>query len=149
MGTGPRHGETPGVASTSSGTLRDSLPHLCSSREQREPGAQMSLRRIEGVEELHRYLQFALQLEHSTIPPYLTALYSIHPGTNEDAVKAIQSVVVEEMLHIALVSNILNAVGGDPDFTDEGFIANYPAHLPDGETDFEVSLRPFSPEAIK
>ncbi len=33
-----------------------------------------------------RYLHAAMQLEHATIPPYLTALYSIHPGTNSDAV---------------------------------------------------------------
>ena len=34
----------------------------------------MTLRRITTVEDLHAYLQVALQLEHATIPPYLTAL---------------------------------------------------------------------------
>lgn len=109
----------------------------------------MSLRRIEDVSELHRYLQVALQLEHATIPPYLTALYSILPGTNPDATEIIQSVVVEEMLHLLLVSNLLNAIGGTPDFSQEGFVPVYPTHLPDGETDFDVSIRPFSREAIE
>ena len=45
----------------------------------------MASPRITTVEELQRYLYAAMQLEHATIPPYLTALYSIHPGTNSDA----------------------------------------------------------------
>ena len=32
--------------------------------------------------ELHRYLQNAIELEHSTIPPYLTAMFSLRPGVN-------------------------------------------------------------------
>lgn len=109
----------------------------------------MSLRRIEDVSELHRYLQVALQLEHATIPPYLTALYSILSGTNSDAANILQSVVIEEMLHLLLVSNLLNALGGTPDFSQEGFVPIYPTHLPDGEMDFDVSIRPFSREAIE
>ena len=108
----------------------------------------MTLRRIDSVEELHRYLQAALQLEHSTLPPYLVALYSIRPSTNEDAARILHSVAVEEMLHMVLVANILNAVGGSPDLTVDGFIPAYPAHLPDGERDFEVRVGPFSRDAI-
>lgn len=108
----------------------------------------MSLRRIESTEELHRYLHVAMQLEHATIPPYLSALYSIHPGTNRDAAEIIHAVLVEEMLHLLLVANLANAVGGLPNFVAPGFVPNYPTHLPDGEVDFEVSIRPFSPEAI-
>ena len=43
---------------------------------------------IQGIEsaacaaDLHVYLQKAVELEHSTIPPYLTALFSLKPGTN-------------------------------------------------------------------
>jgi hypothetical protein len=58
-------------------------------------------------------------------------------------------VAVEEMLHLTLVANVLNAVGGDPDLMVPGFVPRYPTHLPDGETDFEVSLRPFSPAALE
>ncbi|MFF9337963.1 ferritin-like domain-containing protein, partial [Streptomyces albogriseolus] len=41
--------------------------------------------RIQTIEELHEYLYKGLQLEHATLPPYLTALYSLHPGKNSDA----------------------------------------------------------------
>ena len=108
----------------------------------------MSLYRITDIEELRRHLQAAVQLEHATIPPYLTALYSIQPGTNPDAYHALRVVAVEEMLHLTLAANMLNAVGGSPDLTAPGFVPGYPAYLPDGETDFQADLRPFSRDAI-
>jgi hypothetical protein len=109
----------------------------------------MSLTRITSIEELRRHLHAAMQLEHATIPPYLTALYSIHHGTNGEAYRVIRAVVVEEMLHLTLAANILNAVGGTPDLTAPDFVPSYPAYLPDGETDFQVDLQPFSKAAIE
>ena len=108
----------------------------------------MSEPRIKTIDDLHAYLRSAMQLEHATIPPYLMALYSIKPGTNSDATHVLRVVVVEEMLHLTLVANVLNAVGGDPDLTAPGFVPLYPAYLPDGETDFQVGIQPFSKEAI-
>jgi Ferritin-like len=104
--------------------------------------------KITTIEELSDYLYAALQLEHATIPPYLTALYSLHPGTNRDALHLIRVVAVEEMLHLTLVANVMNAVGIKPDLTQDGFVPRYPAHLPDGEQDFQVSLQPFSRKAV-
>ncbi len=109
----------------------------------------MTLERIRTVEELHNYLHTAIQLEHATIPPYMMALYSIHPQTNPDAVRVLRVVIVEEMLHLTLAANLLNAVGGKPDLTLPGFVPQYPAHLPDGETDFEVDLDGFSKKAVE
>ena len=108
----------------------------------------MTLGEITTREELQSYLYAALQLEHATIPPYLVALYSMHPGKNSDAYNIIRAVLVEEMLHLTLVANIMNAVGGSPDLTTPGFVPTYPTHLPDGEDDFTVDLRPFSMAAI-
>jgi hypothetical protein len=108
----------------------------------------MPLRRITTVGDLHGYLSAALQLEHATIPPYLTALYSIHPDTNLDAFHVIRVVAVEEMLHLTLAANVLNAVGGAPDLTGPDFVPTYPAFLPDGEDDFQVDLQRFSKEAV-
>jgi hypothetical protein len=108
----------------------------------------MSLHQIKDVAELHRHLQAALQLEHATIPPYLTALYSIHPGTNTDAYHILRAVAVEEMLHLTLAANVVNAVGGKPDLTAEGFVPLYPAYLPDGESDFQVNCEAFSRSAM-
>ena len=109
----------------------------------------MSLSGITSVEELKRHLHAAMQLEHATIPPYLTALYSILPGTNGEAYRVIRAVVVEEMLHLTLAANIMNAVGGQADLTTADFVPEYPAYLPDGETDFQVDLQRFSRAAIE
>ena len=68
--------------------------------------------------------------------------------TNSDATHVLRVVVVEEMLHLTLAANILNAVGGKPDLTVPGFVPQYPAYLPTGETDFEVHLQAFSEDAV-
>ncbi|GAA2903597.1 hypothetical protein Acy02nite_28730 [Actinoplanes cyaneus] len=104
---------------------------------------------INSREELISYLDAALALEHATIPVYLTAYYSIHPTTNSDAAHIIRVTAVEEMLHLTLVANVLNAIGGSPSLIRPGFVPSYPTYLPDGENDFTVDLRPFSPEAVE
>nr|MCU0322110.1 ferritin-like protein [Chitinophagaceae bacterium] len=55
---------------------------------------------IKTIDSLKKHLQVAIELEHSTIPPYLCALYSIKEGTNVAASQIIRSVVIEEMLHM-------------------------------------------------
>jgi hypothetical protein len=107
-----------------------------------------SLMAVETIEQLHEHLQAAIELEHSTIPVYLCAMYTIMPGTNQQAYDIIRSVVVEEMLHMTLAANLLNAVGGAPSINHPDFIPRYPTWLPDGETDFKVHLLKFSREAI-
>jgi hypothetical protein len=37
-----------------------------------------------GGADLHRFVQLAIELEHSTIPPYLTAYYTLRAGTNAE-----------------------------------------------------------------
>ena len=103
---------------------------------------------ITSLEELKAFLYRAMQLEHATIPPYLTALYSLKPDTNDAARQVLRVIVVEEMLHLTIAANLLNAIGGEPDLTTPGFVPNYPAYLPDGEDDFEVGLGPFGKTAI-
>jgi Ferritin-like len=101
------------------------------------------------VGELRRHLMGAVELELTTIPPYLTALCSLHPGSNETAALAIKSVVIEEMLHLTLAANVLNAIQGRPDVTGDGYTPRYPAALPFHEPQsFEVGLLPFSDQAL-
>jgi hypothetical protein len=83
------------------------------------------------VEQLRKLLRRAVLIEHSTIPPYLTALYSIKDGTNVESVNIIRGVLVEEMLHMILAANVLNAVGGEPAVNDPRFIPSYPLDLTD------------------
>jgi hypothetical protein len=77
--------------------------------------------------DLHHHLQHALKLELWTIPLYLTALYSIKDlrklKHNEypEAAKLIFSVVIQEMLHMELVSNISNALGFSPEFSPPNY----------------------------
>lgn len=104
---------------------------------------------ITTIEDLYDYLDSALQLEHATLPPYLTALYSLQPGSNSDAWHIIRVVAVEEMLHLTLVANVMNAVRHKPDLLRPGFVPVYPTHLPCGLDDFEVHLRPFSAAAVE
>lgn len=108
------------------------------------------LKLITTVADLHDYLVTAMVIEHATIPPYMTALYSLKPGKNLEAAHIIRQVVVEEMLHLTLVANVLNAVGGDmkSTLTSPDFIPVYPTYLPTGSTDFEVNLSPFSPDTV-
>lgn len=73
-------------------------------------------------------LQRAIELELSTIPPYLTAMYSIQDKTS-DAYQAIRDVVLEEMLHVNLVANMINALGGAPKLTGSA-CPRYPGYLP-------------------
>jgi hypothetical protein len=102
------------------------------------------------LEGLKAALQNAIELEHSTIPPYLYALYSLRPNTNLEIAGLIKSVVVEEMLHMAIDCNILNAIGGTPQMDDPCFIPKYPGHLPGGvEGSLIVGLTPFSKQVLK
>jgi hypothetical protein len=92
----------------------------------------------------------AIRLEHATIPTYLYALYSIKPGTNAAIARLIRSVVLEEMLHMTLACNVLNAIGGSPAIDDPTIIPDYPDHLPGGvEASLVVPLQKFSIDLVK
>jgi hypothetical protein len=107
---------------------------------------------ITTVEDLHDYLVTAMVIEHATIPPYMTALYSLKPGNNLEAFHIIRQVAVEEMLHLTFVANVFNAVGGNmkSTLTHPDFIPQYPTNgLPTGSTDFQVHLSKFSPETVE
>jgi hypothetical protein len=94
-------------------------------------------------------LQNAVKLEHATIPLYLYALYSLDFTRNAVIAAILQSVVVEEMLHLALACNVMNALGGSPAIDRPGFIPTYPGPLPGGiEADLTAHLAPFSTEQL-
>ena len=90
--------------------------------------------KITDLASLQLALQKAIELEHATIPPYLTAYYTLR-GTSaggKAARQIIHSIVIEEMLHMHLACNILNAIGGAPLINAPGFIPTYPGPLPMG-----------------
>jgi len=72
-------------------------------------------------------LDAAIALELSTIPPYLCAYWSIEDPADPVA-GTIRTVVMEEMAHMGLVSNLQKAVGGRP--VIRGAAPAYPTRLP-------------------
>ncbi|MDJ0717459.1 MAG: ferritin-like protein [Prochloraceae cyanobacterium] len=109
------------------------------------------LKLITTIEDLRYYLIQGMKIEHATIPPYLTALYSLKPGSNLEAFHMIRPIVVEEMLHLTLAANVFNAVGGNIEgvFTNPEFVPRYPTKLPTGEEEFLVNVGKFSKQAVK
>ncbi|WP_084195553.1 ferritin-like domain-containing protein [Streptosporangium amethystogenes] len=105
--------------------------------------------RIGTLDSLREHLQWAIELEHATLPPYLTALYSLDPERNPEAVQVVGSVFVEEMLHLALAANLLNAVGGRPRLDTPEMLPAHPRTLPHGDRSLELSLVPFGDEALE
>ncbi|WP_298487037.1 ferritin-like protein [uncultured Maribacter sp.] len=96
---------------------------------------------------LQELLQLAILIEHSTIPPYLTALYSIKNGTNEWASQVVRSIAVEEMLHMIMVCNVMNAMDIQPSVNAPENYPVYPMQLP-LNVDFYVGLEKFSQNSV-
>lgn len=100
--------------------------------------------------DLGEFLQKAIELEHSTIPPYLTAMYSLMPESNLEIKEILYSIAREEMLHFTIACNILNAIGGSPTIYTPSFIPNYPSTLPlNINNSIEVGLERISKTQIK
>ncbi len=100
------------------------------------------------VGELRQHLALAIRVELSTVPPYLYSAWSIEDQGSEAAL-LIRSIVVEEMLHAALVTNLLLAVGGEPDRADPSIPPHYPMLLPHHSPDLLMSLAPASHELVR
>lgn len=102
---------------------------------------------IDTLESLQEHLQWALSIELSTIPPYLCALYSIE-DTGSEAYSTIRSVVVEEMLHMMLVSNLLNSIGALPRLSGDA-VPQYPTYMPHHAAGGPyIQLQPYSTQLM-
>src|SRR5258708_22138192 len=108
-------------------------------------------------EELIYLLSRAAELEHGLACIYLFAAYSLKNDVSEGGMtgeqaamvrgwrRFLSSVAVEEMGHLAQVSNLLTAIGGAPHFKP----TNFP--LPPSAYPFAIrlTLEPFSQEPIE
>jgi hypothetical protein len=109
----------------------------------------LQFRRIEKLEDAIPLLQMAIGIEFSTLPPYLYALYSIKPGTNPEASGRIKAVAMQEMVHMCLACNILNALGTNPVLNAPKYPGPLPGSISGGGKDpLIVHLLPFSKEAM-
>lgn len=97
---------------------------------------------------LHEALQSTIALEHSTLPLYLSAMFSLEVQ-NYPTYNAIRSVAMEEMVHMAIAANMLAAIGGSPRIKD--LDPGYPCvGLPGGaEPDLHVGLAQLSRRQIQ
>jgi len=108
------------------------------------------VRRATSAGDLHHLVQNAIELEHATIPPYLCGYFTLKPGGNARVGKIIRSVVIEEMLHMTLASNLLIALGGKPRINSPDFVPDYPGGLPMGIGDaLQVHLRACSIDQVR
>lgn len=94
-------------------------------------------------------LQSAIELEFSTIPPYLCALWSIEDESHP-ARLMIRDIVGQEMLHMGLACNMLTAIGGTPLINRPEVVPTYPGHLPGGvRPQVRVSLQALSKRMLR
>ncbi len=112
---------------------------------------------VDTRDELLYLLTRASELEHNLACVYLYAGYSLKTDLSEggltqpelDAVRAwkrkIAHVAVEEMLHLAQVSNLLTAVGGAPHFAR----TNFPMPASTFPFGIKLTLEPFSQDLIE
>jgi hypothetical protein len=80
---------------------------------------------------LQTALQAAIQLELATLPPYLSALFSIADQSSA-AFSLINDIVFNEMTHFGLACNLLAATGGQPAIVTGYRDTVYPGSLPGG-----------------
>ncbi|KSV76020.1 hypothetical protein N185_16360 [Sinorhizobium sp. GW3] len=100
---------------------------------------------IDTVGDLRDALRLAMQLEFATIPPYLSAKWSIK--SDPDRVEGVlHHIVSQEMNHLALAGNVLTAIGGKPRIARKGFLPKYPLNeLPGGvQQKLPIALKPLS-----
>lgn len=91
-------------------------------------------------------LDGAVMLEFATIPTYLMALWTIRDELHPMA-KSLRNILQEEMLHLALVCNMMVSIGGTPRINTAA--PTYPGKLPLGvHPELTVPLGRFSPDTL-
>src|SRR5215469_1248493 len=111
---------------------------------------------VESREELVYLLGQACEIEHGLMCEYLYAQFSLKRGLDEGLTeeqlarvqaweKALISVIKQEMLHLALATNILTAVGAAPHFERPNFpiLSRW---YPEG---VQIALVPFGERALR
>jgi hypothetical protein len=110
----------------------------------------LELKPLATVEDAWSMLETAIGVEFGTLPPYLYAMFSIPPGENVAAANLIKSVLMQEMIHMCLACNILNALGGTVKLTPPSYPGPLPGDIgPIGEDALVIHLYRLSKEGMK
>ena len=109
----------------------------------------LKLAPITSVAQAQAMLETAINVEFGTLPPYLYAQLTILPGSNAPAAARLRSITHQEMIHLCLAANILNALGGSPKLQPP----KYPGPLPgdighDGKV-LTLHILPFGKPAMQ
>ena len=110
---------------------------------------------VESREELIYLMSEASEIEHMLMLEYLFAAFSLKTDASEGLTeeqfgavrrweRLISEVAAQEMLHLALWSNLLTAIGGAPNFHRP----NFPQPVKYYPPGFHLSLLPFSEQAL-
>ncbi|MEA3009415.1 MAG: hypothetical protein QOJ91_1107 [Sphingomonadales bacterium] len=100
------------------------------------------------VDDAIAMLQTAVGIEFGTLPPYLYAKFSILPGSNPAAMERLGMIVGQEMIHLCLVCNILNALRASPKLVAPAYPCTLGDVGPPGGDPLMIHLLPFGPEAM-
>ncbi len=104
----------------------------------------LKLGKMSSVADAQAMVQAAISVEFGTLPAYLYPLYAILPGTNPESAARLKAIAMQEMTHMCLACNILNAIGGTPTIT----APVYPGPLPGDIGNLILHLYPFNRDAI-
>jgi Ferritin-like len=107
----------------------------------------------QGKADMLEWLQKAFELEWSTIPPYMMALLSIQRAKSRVPAELIRTVMIEEMLHLALAGNLISSLSGKVRVGPKN-IPSYPLTMkfqdkPFKDREFAVDLAAFSPATVE
>lgn len=105
-----------------------------------------SLSNDEARTRLGALLQTALTLEFATVPPYLSAAYSLKRENQEISHLIVRS-AKEEMLHMTVVANLMNAIGISPDIV--AATPSYPYDLDMLANPIRLDLKSFSLDLVE
>lgn len=100
------------------------------------------------VDDAIAMLQTAAGIEFGTLPPYLYAKFSILPGTNAPAMERLGMIVGQEMIHLCLVCNIINALGATPQLKAPVYPCTLGDIGPPGGDPLMIRLLPFGPDSM-
>jgi hypothetical protein len=109
----------------------------------------LQLQPLTTLDDARSMLQTAIGVEFGTLPPYLYALYSIPPGQNPKAAARIKSVALQEMIHMCLACNMLNALGGPPKLQAPSYPGPLPGDIGRDGVALTIHIYPFSRRAME
>src|ERR1700745_3680736 len=120
-----------------------------------DPSAEPALR-VDTREELVYLLGQACEIEHGLMGEYLYAQFSLKRGPDEGLTdgqltrveaweKTLITVIKQEMLHLALATNILTAIGAAPHFERPNFPILSRWYPPE----VQIALLPFGERALR